>query len=128
MVKNQLSKELIEKGKALVGKLDDSGVKVDAALWLYFAELEGWKLVLLMPDLIRKGPKRAYRTVQAALSQMDLNGTISLVDISVAKPNTAVLSQLRKAIRTAKDMSGIRFTNNVVQGVLIEDAYIYRLH
>jgi hypothetical protein len=38
-----------------------------------------------------------------------------------------MLSLLRVAISTGPGISGIRFTHNTINNVLIEDAYIYRL-
>ena len=34
---------------------------------------------------------------------------------------------LRKVIKTGRKVSGIRFTNNVINGTVIDDAYIYLL-
>ena len=54
-------------------------------------------------------------------------GSLSLDSVTLAKPDSLVVSLLRAAIRTEHDINGIRFTNNVINGTLVEDAYIYRL-
>jgi hypothetical protein len=52
---------------------------------------------------------------------------IPLKDVTVIDSNDSLISLLRVAIKTGDGMSGIRFTNNVINGALIEDAYIYRV-
>ena len=46
--------------------------------------------------------------------------------MSFSVPDAPVVALLRTAIRTGPGISGIRFKNNVIDGTLIEDAYIYR--
>jgi hypothetical protein len=38
-----------------------------------------------------------------------------------------MVASLRSAVRTRPGIDGIRVTNNVINGLVIEDAYIYRL-
>ena len=52
---------------------------------------------------------------------------ISLMDISVVEDNDPLIFLLRKAVRTSEGVSGIRFSQNAINGQFIEDAYIYRL-
>jgi len=128
MVDKVLTAELIDSGRSLVQTLDNSNVEVDAALWFYFSDLQNWKLILSVPKLIRKGPRKAYEAVQKAARKMEKSGkSIPLSDVTVAKRNDPLLNLLRPAIRTGPGISGIRFTQNVINGTLIDDAYIYRL-
>jgi len=48
-------------------------------------------------------------------------------DITVVKDNDPLVVLLRKAISTGLGISGVRFTNNSINGTFIDDAYIYRL-
>lgn len=128
MVDKVLTAELIDSGRSLVQTLDNSNVEVDAALWFYFSDLQNWKLILSVPKLIRKGPRKAYEAVQKAARKMEKSGkSIPLSDVTVAKRNDPLLNLLRPAIHTGPGISGIRFTQNVINGTLIDDAYIYRL-
>ena len=52
---------------------------------------------------------------------------LALEDIVMAKPDAPVIQLLRQVVATGPGISGIRFTSNVINGTLIEDAYIYRL-
>jgi len=126
MVITALDDRLIEGGLRLLKQLDDADVFVDAALWFYFTDKEAWKLLLSLPEAIGGGPRAAYKVIQEAISKLaDL--PFSLDDVTVAQPDAPVLRLLRIAISTGPGISGIRFTNNVVNGQLIQDAYIYRL-
>ncbi len=128
MVETSLTKELIEAGATLVRKLDESGLQPDAAFWLYFPDLQAWKLVLVEVKVGQVGPHKVYRDVQKTLTDAPELGDLALDDVAIAKPDSPVVALLRTAIRTGPGISGIRFKNNVINGTLIEDAYIYRLN
>jgi hypothetical protein len=128
MVETQLTPELIAEGAALVKKLDETGTSPDAALWFYFPDVGTWKLLLAEVKLGPTGPRDAYRTIQKTLQLLGNTVThISLSDVAVAKPDAPIIRVLRRAIATGPGISGIRFTRNVIDGLMIEDAYIYRL-
>ena len=128
MVAMTLTKEMIEEGAALVRKLDESGVQPDAAFWFYFPDVQQWKLVLAEIKLGEKGPRQIYKKIQQVISadQMDMPD-LALDDITLAKPDAPIVGLLRHVIHTGPGIGGIRFTNNVVNGTVIDDAYIYRL-
>jgi len=129
MVAMNLTKEMIEAGAALVQKLDSSGFQPDAAFWFYFPDVQRWKLVLAELKLGDQGPRQIYKKIQEVLSseQTDLH-EISLGDVTLAKPDAPIVALMRDAIRTGQGTSGIRLSNNVINGTVIDDAYIYRLH
>lgn len=123
-----LSEERIKAGENLLRQLDAADVHVDAALWFYFPDNENWKLILSLPRFIKQGPKLAYRRVQKALSKLGDDFAISLYDVSIAKPNDPLFQLLKTATKTGPGISHIRFSNNVINGQLIEDVLIYRLN
>ena len=127
MVEANLTKELIDAGARLVKKLDEGGLAPDAAFWLYSPEEQTWKLLLVDVKLAKKGPKAAYSEVQKILSKyaQELEN-IKLDDLVVERPDARIVGLIRKAVRTGTGISGIRLKNNVVDGTLIDDAYIYR--
>jgi hypothetical protein len=128
MVGTSLTPKLIEEGAALVQALDKAGVSPDAAFWFYSSDIQGWKLVLAEMKLGPEGPRKIYRQIQRTLSSLPQDDrAISLDDVAVAKPDAPIVAVLKRAVRTGPGVSGIRFTQNVVDGILIEDAYIYRL-
>lgn len=127
MVATTLTDKLINGGKGLIQELDASGNMVEAALWFYFPEEGSWKLMLSFSNIEKAGPKASYSKVQKALYRMKEKDSLSLDDVALAKPNAPQINLLKIAIKTGPGISGIRFTNNVINGQLISDAYIYRL-
>jgi hypothetical protein len=128
MVDTNLTKEMIETGAALVRKLDESGFKPDAVFWFYFPDKQAWKLVIAEVKVGEQGPKEMYRQIQKILAKFpkEISG-LSLDDVALAKPDAPIVALLRVALRTGPEIGGIRFKNNIINGILIEDAYIYRL-
>ena len=119
---------MIDAGTELIQKMDEYGYQPDAAFWLYSSEQQKWKLVLSEIKVGEEGPKQVYQRIQKILSgSPKILGKLSLEDISLVKPSEPIVLLLAIAIRTGPGINGIRFTNNVINGVLIEDAYIYRI-
>lgn len=53
---------------------------------------------------------------------------IGLSNISLLPNSNDLIRILKLALKTKEDaVAGIRFASNVINGVLIDDAYIYRL-
>ena len=130
MVEEYLTKEMISVGEIFVRKLDEHELNANAAFWLYIPELEKWKLVISEAGVGTLGPKKIYEKIQHIMteSQETFKGLLSLEDVALAKPNDQIIVLLRAAIQTGPGISGIRFKNNVINGTLIEDAYIYRIN
>jgi hypothetical protein len=129
MVETHLTKEMVDIGAAFVRKLDEHGLRPDAALWLYFPEEQQWKLIIAEGKVGTEGPKKVYQKMQQILADFpdDISG-LSLDDVALSRPDAPTIALLRVAIRTGPGISGIRFKNNVINGTLVEDAYIYRLN
>ena len=128
MVGTALTPQLIEEGAELLRALDAAGLIPDAAFWFYFSDINAWKLVLAEMRVGPAGPREVYKQVQRALgTRADKIKSFSLADVVVAKPDAPVVSVLKRALRVERNAGGVRFSQNVIDGVLIEDAYIYRL-
>lgn len=127
MDKTVLVEKDIEDGKRLVIALDESLFEVRAAMWFYLTDSDEWQLLVASPYVDENGPKKAYNFIQKELAKLSPASEISLKDISVLSPKDDLISLLRIAIRTGPGISGIRFTRNVINNRLIEDAYIYRM-
>jgi hypothetical protein len=52
---------------------------------------------------------------------------LGLEDIRLTTPDDNIVKLLRQPLRTGQGVSGNRFKGNVIDGILIEDAYIYRV-
>lgn len=127
VVKEILTKEMIEAGAKLTRHLDQAHLVVSASLWLYIPESNIWRLMIASPEVTTYGPRRVYQKIQSVLSQIlgeELD--IGLKDISVVENDNPLIVLLRTAVRTDGGISGIRFSKNSINGYFIEDAYIYR--
>jgi len=128
VVKEVLTKEMIEAGAELTRLLDQTPLVVSASLWLYIPESNIWRLIIVSPEVETSGPRKVYQKIQPVLSQiLEEKPSIGLKDISVVENGNPLIALLRMAIRTGDDISGIRFSKNTISGHFIEDAYIYRM-
>lgn len=117
---------MIEEGRRLLTALDKADVAVRAALWLYNSERETWTLQLAMPAFDALGPRASYEALEKVIRSAKIG--LRLDQVGVARSDAPMIETLRSAVKTpVKAVSGIWFTQNVVEGVVVEDAYIYRL-
>jgi hypothetical protein len=85
-------------------------------------------LVIAEAKLVNKGPRWIYSRIRDTISESrEELPELSLDIVSVAKPDAPIVSLLMAVINTGPGIAGIRFTNNVINGTVVEDAYIYRL-
>lgn len=128
LVKEILTESMIKAGAELTRILDQMNWPLTASLWFYFAEEKQWKLLISSPLVATEGPKRAYQRVQEALGNFPQDmPKIDLQDVAVTDASYPLISLMKVAIRTGGGISGIRFSRNVINGQVVEDAYIYRL-
>ena len=128
IVKDILTKEMIQAGADLVHRLNAAQLEVSASLWLYIPDANLWRLVIASPAVKNEGPKRVYQKIQSVLSQVpDAAYKVTLSDISVVEHTDPLVTVLRTAVKTGMGRSGLRFSRNTINGHFIEDAYLYRV-
>jgi hypothetical protein len=129
VVREVLSEQMIGAGAKLIERLDQSESNVQAALWLFLPEEKIWKLMIISPLVKTDGPRSFYKHILDANKKADESESIiSLNDVGVADTSIPLISLLRIAISTGGGIGGIRFSKNTINGVFIEDAYIYRIN
>jgi hypothetical protein len=127
MVKEQLTGSMIDAGAELTKKLDESGLAVTTALWLFVPEVNEWRLLFASPDVGAKGPRDVYEKIQHAINQLgEKASAVPLSVVGLLDANDDLVRLLRVAIRTGPGVSRIRFSKNVINGHFIDDALIYR--
>ena len=85
-------------------------------------------LVIATPEVRTEGPKKVYEKIRSLVSTIRArNPLVPLEEISVVDPNSPIIKVLKSGLRTWPGSGGVRFSRNVVNGVLVEDAYIYKL-
>lgn len=122
-----LNKNKISAAKTLLVSLDRAGWDIDAFLWIYLTP-DTWRLVIVSSDFDKKTPRQVYKEfIKKFYKKIEVK-EIGIENISLAPSKSTLLKLLRKAFRTpSKANTAVRFTSNTIDGVYIEDAYIYRL-
>ena len=117
----------IESGKILLECLDHNGFDIKVALWFFNPELNKWDFLLSSPSVDKKGARDLYVKIGDKMREIqgDINFTIS--NIVLLSYKHWLINLMKGALGTVGGISGIRFQGNVINGVLIHDAYIYRL-
>ncbi len=128
MAEEPLVESKIEKGRRVVEHLERSGFEVESALWFYVSASHKWSLYLVTPTVDKTGSKTVYSRLQRLLVDVLPQSELSLSDISLLSPHSELIQRLRKAVRTGPGISGVRISRSTIDGVFIQDAYVYRLH
>jgi hypothetical protein len=117
----------VDDGKKLIQALDAAKVDVQAAMWFYFTESNDWRLVIATPLMDVIGPMKTYEIIQNEMEKSLPDLSVKLRNIFLVNPQHKLIRLMKIAVGTGKTISGIRFTQNVINNILIEDAYIYRM-
>ena len=129
VVTELLSDQLIEAGKKLIERLDEASSDIKAAFWMFFPDEKNWKLILVSQLVKQDGPRQFYkRVIEANKEASESESIVSLNDVSVTDTSDTLANILNMAISTGDKISGIRFSGNTINGVFIEDCYIYRIN
>jgi hypothetical protein len=127
VVKEQLTPEMIDAGAALTAKLDELGVPVTSALWLFAPEVSEWRLLFASPDVNTKGPRDVYKKIRTAIDELGPEAaSVPLSVVGLLDPHADLVQLLKLAVKTGPGVSRIRFSKNVINGHFIDDALIYR--
>lgn len=128
VVKDQLTEPMIQAGAELTQKLDEMGVPTSAALWLFDAEVNEWRLMFASSEISTKGPRHVYGRIRSALQQLGNRAAAApLSAIGLLDEHAELVKLLKSAITTGSGIARIRFSKNVINGHFIEDALIYRV-
>ena len=131
MAKEILLDSDIEAGRKLLQAIDADGeIKITAAMWFFYPDLEKWKLLLYSSDIESKKDEDIkltwlYTKISMIISKLDSQVAASLSSVKLVVREASLL-KLFKAIIRVEGISAIRMTSNYINGVYIEDALIYR--
>ena len=126
LVKEALTDQMIRTGASLVQALDQQNFNLDAALWLYLADTNQWRLLLASPAVHVEGPRKAYARLLHAIRNAHVPG-VTLNDLAVLDSQDPLIQVLKRVVRTGRDTSPRRISKNTINGHFIEDALIYRM-
>jgi hypothetical protein len=127
VLKEQLTPAMIDAGADLTAKLDEMGLPLSAAFWMFDVEISEWRLVFASPEMNTLGPHEVYAKIGQAIDQLGAKAeALPFTFISLLSPDADLVRRLTTAIPTGPGVSRIRFRKNVANGRFIEDALIYR--
>ncbi len=119
---------MIEFGSDLLQELDSYPLDVRAALWFYHYDSDFWRLIFSTPAVSKDGPTKVYKKVQSAFKKLEKKpAQIGLSDISVVELDHPLITILSTALKTGPGTSGTRLSSTTINGVVIDDSYVYRL-
>ncbi len=126
LVKEALTEEMKGFGAAITQKLDEAGWPVVASLWSFDPEGNRWKLILASPRVSSDGPQQAYGAVVKALEALQAPLT-DLQLIRVVVPDHPLIKTLASTIQTGWAIRGIHLSERAINGLFVEESYLYRL-
>lgn len=118
----------VERSRAFVNFLESHGLPLTAALWIFQSDADRWRLVVC-PREQRENVSSFYRDfaklINAAGSPISL---LPLDMVDIVAEDSPLVRQLGSVIRVAgTETESIRLTNNVINGVFLDDAIILKL-
>lgn len=125
MVENTLVAEDIDAAGRLVTFLDDHGLRVRGALWLYDSDAERWRFVVAFQES-RKDVTSFYLDVAKATAKAGTGDLLDLSRVDIVDSERSIFTALRGVI-SVDGNNRVRFSKNRINGVYLEDALIYRL-
>ncbi|MDX1578230.1 MAG: hypothetical protein R3266_07085 [Gemmatimonadota bacterium] len=123
----RLPEGLRQGGWQLIETLDAAGRGPDAAFWLWFPDVEDWRLMFAGGPLFEGGAKAAHRRLRETVQQLGRPGGLQLKHLGVAKEDARSVALIREAVYTGPGIHGIRIRDNVIGGRRIRRAYVYRV-
>lgn len=117
----------IESGKKLIEYLDNKNLDIKVALWLYNSEMCRWHFLISTELIDQEGARKLYFKIANYIKKIRDSINFDVDDIILTPYSSPLINLLKMVIKTGPGISGIRFQQNVINGHLIEDAYIYRL-
>jgi hypothetical protein len=127
MAKETLLDLEIRAGAHLIRELDAQGFHISSALWLYDSDQEAWKLLLAAPQFSATSWRQAYEKVAETLHRhADIAEVLAMSDISVLTEGNPRFRLLKGIKATGPGIHNIRMGANLIDGIFVEDAIIYR--
>lgn len=122
----QLSEKFIGDGRSFLQALDGAGIVSSAALWLWQSNDNAWRYVL-SSALVQQGADMPVK-IAAVLATMPAGFAVDRDNLRLYTLQDPAIQTLHKAIQTGPGITSMRMSGNVINGVRIEDAYVYRLN
>jgi len=127
MVAKTLVDSDIDAGRRLIDKLDQANVPLRAALWLFDADFDGYRLLLSTPVYDQAGPSQAYQVVVNTINTLSQEDQSRLTGINIVGLSDELVNSLCRSVRLNPGVKGIRYSGSSGREY-VDDAWIYRLN
>lgn len=129
MVEAELVTDDIANGEKAVKALDEEHVDVRSAFWFYDRDAAEYRLILAFPAVDREGPTSGYKLVQRAFLKHHV--PVPLRRVVVMGVNESLPKGVHRAVGSVPADAGgesirARLGRRVIDGLTIDDAYVYR--
>jgi hypothetical protein len=125
MATQALVDQRIGDGARLIEKLDDDGLDVPVAMWLYSSEWGEWRLLVATKRVQLLGPRAVYGQIIQTLRRLP-GISLRSNNITVVGLDDARVQAIRASYRIPDGGEGVWLGRTAVGNVFFEDAYLYR--
>lgn len=126
MAETSLVETDVQASRALVAFLESHGFPLKAAMWIYHSDADRWRFVIC-PVEQRKDVTSFYRSMIKSVKDANLSlPLLGFERVDIVDENANLIKGLGGAIRV-DGTNSVRFTNNRINGVFLEDALILKL-
>jgi hypothetical protein len=116
----------LEFGKRLADALQEEHFPFTAVYWLYSESSDDWSLSVVSKLVDDLGPRETYLRLADVTKKIEASD-FQLLRISAVSPGDKLYQALRAVFGPAKSVEGARLHNTMVNGVFVEDAYLYKV-
>lgn len=115
-------------GESLIKKLDESGVQVAAAFWIFDSEEKNWELTIVSPLVGSEGPRSLYKRINDIYEACpEDENVVSLHDIRVSNIHNRIVDAMQNSVLSGSQLGNNRMGRNYIDGIYIEDMYLYKV-
>ncbi len=120
---------MMESGQHFVSLLDANDMKPLAAFWIYNQDHDEWLLLAGHVHGIGNDDAAFSSAVSEIISanRASLPG-LDVSDVVLALDNAPILELLNSVVNTGDEILGINFSNETINGKVIDGVYLYRMN
>ncbi len=126
VLKEPLTRDMIDAGARLVAKLEQGGTPLDMAYWIFSDEPNRWDFYVVSPEWDGPGYESISGKLSDAIRQLDEFDSHLLLWAGVTGPRNRAVQALQFAAAKAPNRKTVRITRWAPQDIWIEDALVYR--
>jgi hypothetical protein len=111
-------------GVRVLKALDDGGLRIKVALWMFSSSYDDWKFVIASPDLDHENPLKSYERVAVTLHDQFVAMRPPILILRMKDP---LIRELRTLFSSTHSVDGMRLGGQTIGNHFIQNAYVYRI-